>query len=270
MRILKQGTTPTVVFLLVLASDGKTGATGLAVTVKLAKYGGSGSMTSGTTATNSATQIDAVNLPGWYQITLTAVETNTIGDLIIRATATGADQTDRLCVVESADITDMDGEIDAVLTALSAIPTAPLLSSDTRLGNLDAAISSRLPTEGYTGITTAQIDTALTAAHGSGLWQSGGGGGSTGSGITPVNHDTGGVDALRYLAPDLSPVDGGGITAFLKSSYDAGNYSTPLGSTETRSDGRWKAPLMLDAGVVYTIVFYKQGVLQITTVAVTP
>lgn len=120
--------------------------------------------------------------------------------------------------------------------------------------------------------TVAQIDAALTLAHGTGSWQSGsgGGGGSTGSGITPVNHDTGGTDYLRYLAPDLAPVDGGGICAFLKSAYDSGNYATPLGSTETRSDGRWKAPLMLDAGVAYTLVFYKQGVLQATTASVTP
>ena len=144
MRILKQSTAPIITFLLVSSADHVTGLTAATVAVKLSKNGGSG-----TTATNAVTQVDSVNLPGWYALILTATETNTIGDLIIRATATGADQTDRLCVVESADITDMDGEIDAVLTALSAIPTAPLLSSDTRLGNLDAAISSRLPTAGY-------------------------------------------------------------------------------------------------------------------------
>ncbi len=318
MRILKQSTAPIITFLLVSSADHVTGLTGATVTVKLSKNGGSGA-----TATNAVNQVDSVNLPGWYQITLTAGETNTIGDLIIRATATGADQTDRLCVVESADITDMDGEIDAVLTALSAIPTAPLLSSDTRLGNLDAAISSRLPTAGYmappatvtlaasqplyapakaldvaitvnpTAVTVnptltteehtqlmalpmaaaptvAQIDTALTVAHGSGSWKSGSGGGSTGNGITPVNHDTGGVDALRYLTSTGIPVDNGSIVAYLKSSYDAGNLSAPVGSIMTRSDGRWQNPLLLDHGVTYTLLCYKQGVYQATTVEVTP
>ena len=105
----------------------------------------------------------------------------------------------------------------------------------------------------------------LTADHGAGLWQTGGG-----SGVVPVNHNTGGVDALRYLAPDSSPVADGGISAFLKSAYDSGDYSTPLGSTTTRSDGRWQAPLMLNAGVSYTLVFYKIGVWSATTATVTP
>ena len=304
MRVLKQGTTPTIVFLMVGNGDHVTPITGLSPVVTLSKNGASG-----TTATNNpATQVDATNHPGWYKIALTTTETNTIGDLILHATGTGADPSDRLCVVESADISDLDGEIDAILSAVAAVPTTPLLAADTRLNNLDAAVSSRLPTSGYTAPpgtvtlaasqpnyapaktgdamtltaaydaaktaapTTAQIDTALTAAHGAGSWQSGsgGGGGTTGTGITPVNHDTGGTDALRYLAPDSSPVDGGGIVAFLKSSYDAGNFALPLGSTETRSDGRWKAPLMLDAGVVHTIAFYKQGALSITTIEITP
>jgi hypothetical protein len=44
-------------------------------------------------------------------------------------------------------------------TSVNAIPTNPLLTSDTRLNNLDAAVSSRLATSGY----TAPDNTAITA-----------------------------------------------------------------------------------------------------------
>ena len=44
-------------------------------------------------------------------------------------------------------------------TSVNAIPTNPLLTSDTRLDNLDAAVSSRLATSGY----TAPDNTAITA-----------------------------------------------------------------------------------------------------------
>ena len=364
MRVVKQSTAPVVTFLMVSSTDHFTGATGLTVTVKLSKNGGAGA-----TSTNAAAAVDAANLPGWYQLILTATETNTVGDIIVRATASGADQADRLLVVESATTSDLNTLATGINAKTTNLPAAPAAVSDIPAaatvaeavwvagsrtlsafgftvtaatvsdktgyslaptqtcnitGNLIGSVSSVTGAVGsvtgnvggsvasvtgavnsvtgavtlaasqpnYTPAktgdamtltaaydaaktaapTTAQIDTALTATHGSGSWQtgSGGGGGSTGTGSTPVNHDTGGTDALRYLAPGSSPVDGGGIVAFLKSSYDAGNFALPLGSTETRSDGRWKAPLMLDAGVVYTIAFYKQGALSITTIEITP
>ena len=171
-----------------------TGMNGLAPAVKLSKSGGTGAI-----ATGAITIVDAVNNPGWYQITLSTTETNTLGDLILSATATGADPADRLLVVELATLSNVDTEVDAIKqktdnlpaspaatgaamtltsaydsaktaasqTSVSAIPTAPLLVSDARLDNLDAPISSRNAT---TPPTVIQIDAQLTGAHGTGSW----------------------------------------------------------------------------------------------------
>ncbi len=203
MRVIEQQTTPTLLFLLVASTDHFTPLTGLgsAPVVTLSKNGGAFAA-----ATNTVSEVGN----GWYKIILTAAETYSAGvtgwDLALHATGTGADPTDRLVVVELATVSNIDTEVDAIQTALAAVPTTPLLAADTRLNNLDAAVSSRLPTSGYTAPpgtvtlaasqpnyapaktgdamnltaaydaaktaapTTAQIDTALTAAHGSGSW----------------------------------------------------------------------------------------------------
>lgn len=76
------GTTPTIVFLLVSSIDGKTAITGAAPTVTISKAGGAFAAT-----TNPAAEISS----GFYKVTLTALETGTIGALAILATATSAD-----------------------------------------------------------------------------------------------------------------------------------------------------------------------------------
>lgn len=79
---ITSGTTPTIVFLMVSASDDKTAATGLTPTVTLSKAGGAFAA-----AANSPAEISS----GFYKITLTAGETGSVGALAILATATGAD-----------------------------------------------------------------------------------------------------------------------------------------------------------------------------------
>ncbi len=80
---ITSGTTPKVPILLVSTADDKTAVTGAALTVQLSKNGGAFAA-----ATNAAAEIGS----GWYVVTLTATETNTVGPLILRATATGADE----------------------------------------------------------------------------------------------------------------------------------------------------------------------------------
>lgn len=84
-----------------------------------------------------------------------------------------------------------------------------------------------------------------------------GGGGGTGDGDTEVDHDTGGTDNLRYTVSG-SGVDNATVRAYLTADYEAGTY-TARGRTVTRSDGRWVAPLFLNSGLEYTIVFEKPG-----------
>ena len=116
MRVLNNGDTAEINFLLVLASDGKTGAPGLAATVLIKKSGGTF-----VAAANSATSTGY----GWYTLNLSAAETNTNGDLIVHASGPGTDQTDRLFAVEAATLTTLDTEVDTVQIAVSAIPITP-------------------------------------------------------------------------------------------------------------------------------------------------
>jgi hypothetical protein len=93
--------------------------------------------------------------------------------------------------------------------------------------------------------------------------------GGTGSGDTAIDHDgAAGVivdgvaattDCMRFLV-GASGADDVEIVAFLKADYDAGLRATAnrQGTTATGTDGRWVAPLMLDAGT-YRILGNKDG-----------
>jgi hypothetical protein len=80
---ITSGTTPTIVILLVSTADDKTAITGVTPTVTLSKAGAAFAA-----ATNAPSEIAS----GFWKIALTATETNTAGALIVRATATGADE----------------------------------------------------------------------------------------------------------------------------------------------------------------------------------
>ena len=55
--------------------------------------------------------------------------------------------------------------------SVQAIPTNPVLTTDSRLDHLDADVSSRLATSAYIAPpSTADIDNALSGSHGSGSW----------------------------------------------------------------------------------------------------
>lgn len=104
--IINQGTIPTVVFLLVDATDDETAETGLSPTVQISKNGGSFA-----TVTNSVSEI----ANGWYKVALTATETNTVGPLIVRATGTGADEWRD--VHQVVDFADFQADVSALATA---------------------------------------------------------------------------------------------------------------------------------------------------------
>ena len=84
-------------FLMVLASDHVTGATGKTVTVTLSKAGGAFAAAVGT-----VTEIGN----GWYSIRLTAADTDTPGDLAFHCTATACDDTDFVDQVLESDATN--------------------------------------------------------------------------------------------------------------------------------------------------------------------
>lgn len=86
----------------------------------------------------------------------------------------------------------------------------------------------------------------------------GGGGGGTGDGDTPVDQNTGGVDARRVLLPGGAGADNVRIVAYLKSEYVLGDR-TRRGTTYTGPDGRWLDPLNLNQGVEYILLYQIPG-----------
>jgi hypothetical protein len=110
--LIQNGTTPTILFLMVDATDGETAELGLSPTVEISKNGGAFAAT-----TNSAVEIS----DGWYAVTLTADETDTDGVLAIRATAAGAD--------EWRDYHQVYSNLSAIVTGASVTVTGPVLES---------------------------------------------------------------------------------------------------------------------------------------------
>lgn len=116
MRNLKQSTATNVMVLMVDATDHVTGETGLTLTVTASKDGAA-------FAPISPTVTERGN--GWYNLALTTAHTDTLGDLALHVTGTGADPADLLCRVVA--------------------------------GSLDADVSTRLATAGYTAPDNVSI-----------------------------------------------------------------------------------------------------------------
>lgn len=77
----------------------------------------------------------------------------------------------------------------------------------------------------------------------------------TGDGDVAVNHNYGGDDELQILDDDDEPIDNAKIDAYLATDT---NLSNVVARTFSGSDGRWIAPLNLDADD-YVLVISKPG-----------
>lgn len=196
--IFKQSTITNYQFFMVDSTDSISGKTGLTPVVTLSKDGAAFGAAAGA--------ITEVGL-GWYNVALTIVDTGTLGSLTLHATATGADPCDppvnQVCLdLPGATVSSVTGNVAGsvasvvgnvggnvvgsvasvtagVTLAASAVQAIwnALTSALTTTGsigkllvtNVDAAISSRLATSGYTvpptaaAIATAVWD-ALTSA----------------------------------------------------------------------------------------------------------
>jgi hypothetical protein len=132
MRLLKQSTAVNVMVFMTDSADHIAGKAGLTLTITLSKDGGA-------FAAITPTVTDRGN--GWYNLALTASHTDTLGDICIHITSTGADPSDLKMLVVAFDA-----------------------NSATNLGltNLDGTVSSRLATAGYTAPDNASI-TAIKA-----------------------------------------------------------------------------------------------------------
>jgi hypothetical protein len=91
--MLKQSTARNLMVFLTDSTDHVTGKTGATLTISLSKNGAA-------FASISPTVTERGN--GWYNVALTTGNTDTLGDLVLRATASGADPIDlREQVVEA-------------------------------------------------------------------------------------------------------------------------------------------------------------------------
>jgi hypothetical protein len=153
------------------------------------------------------------------------------------------------------------------MLALTKSKTDLIATNDADSGNAQtaqtqmAAIAGKMPAGAVAGAadvpTAAQnaaaIDDQLSNTHGSGAW---GGSGGAGDGNIPVNHNTGGTDALRVVAGGVG-IEGCTIRAYIKADYDAG-LRVVKAEAATGDDGRWIEDMMLSAGT-YTLTFSAPG-----------
>lgn len=195
MQLLKQSSTAkALVFFLYSSTDHVSGLTGASPTVKLGKNGGTGASPSGT-----VTEIDSTNLPGFYKVAGNATDTNTLGALVLSATASGADQaTMAFCVVA------FDPDVASNL-GLSALPTTAAGAS----GGLPLGVDSSgrvdvLKING-TSQTARDIGASVLLSSGTGTGQL-----SITSGIAAVNTTQFAGSAVVATTGKLWCLDGSG------------------------------------------------------------
>lgn len=74
-----------------------------------------------------------------------------------------------------------------------------------------------------------------------------------------VDHNYGGIDALRVLTLSGAPIPDTVIRAYTKPDFDAGRTDLALLVGSTDFDGRWLAPFFLTPGMTYVLVFENYG-----------
>lgn len=121
MRLLKQSTQRDIYVLMTDSTNPRAGLAGLTLTITAGKNGANDSSISPTVTDRG---------DGVYAITLTTSHTDTIGDLWLHITATGANTEDVFCQV----VTALPGESDSNITAIKAktdnLPSDPADASD--------------------------------------------------------------------------------------------------------------------------------------------
>jgi len=158
MRHIEQDDERTIYILMVDVTDHITGLAGLTLAFTLAKDG---------EAASAETPVYVDRGSGVYAVTLTSAMTDTIGDLWLHVTATGADPLDVFLEVveppiDPADIADIQSRLPAALISgridatVGAMQSGVVTSSAVATGAIDAdALASDAVTEIQTGLATA-------------------------------------------------------------------------------------------------------------------
>ena len=168
MRRLPQSTSRVVMLKVFLTSDHVTAATGKTVAITISKNGGAfGNPNAGAT---NATEVSN----GWYKVTLDTTDTNTIGDLVVRGTATACDDSEQVMEVVSATTggaSNLDVASSTLATAANLATVAGYL--DTEVAAILAAVDTEVATivtqtgaaaiRTALGLASANLDTQLDA-----------------------------------------------------------------------------------------------------------
>lgn len=151
---ITQSTAYKIMFLLVDETDDETPETGKSPTVTISKNGGAFAST-----TNSAAELSG----GWYAVTLTTTETNTLGELVVEASDTGTDVYRTIYQVLAAPSTSIiitqaqhDAIADNVLRRLASNVEA---SSDGDTPGQKSLLGVILKITGRTRIAAAKMET---------------------------------------------------------------------------------------------------------------
>lgn len=160
MRKIKQSTTKNVMVFMTDSADHISGKTGLTLTITASKDGA---------AFASITPTVTDRGSGFYNLALTTTHTNTLGDLALHITGTGADPTDLVLLVE-AGATDADvssrmaaytqptGFLAATFPTTVASPTNITAGTVTTVsGNVNGSVGS------VTGLTAANLDATISS-----------------------------------------------------------------------------------------------------------
>jgi hypothetical protein len=152
VRSIKQSAAANVMLFVTDSADHISGKTGLTLTVTASKDGAA-------FASISPTVTERAN--GWYNVALTTSHTDTLGDLVIRATASGADPAERLLDVVAYD------PADAADLGLSAL-TAGVMDT----GTAQAGAASTITLKSATSITL-DSNSVIMLTGGTGAGQTG-------------------------------------------------------------------------------------------------
>lgn len=153
MRLIKQSTAYNLMVLMIDSSDHITGKTGLTLTITAAKNGGTfGSITP------TVTELSY----GWYKIELSTSHTDTLGDLAIHLSGTGADPQDVAIQVRAATTDDL---------VRSTVPANPLDVSATGEAGLD--FNNVKAATGATTLTNITVPVVTSVTNDIGITQTG-------------------------------------------------------------------------------------------------
>ena len=265
MRVLLQATARTITVFMTDSSDHITGKTSLTLTITASKNGA-------TFSSISPTVTELAN--GWYALSLTTSHTDTLGDLALHITATGADPADLLMQVVAYNFAD------SVRLGLTALPNATagantgLAVVGTQIPNATAGANGGLPTcdanaavKVQAGTGTGQLDFTSGVVKAN-VTQYGGTNGTFTSGRPEVNttHIAGSSVSTSSAQIGVNVVNAGG-TAWNSGAITRSTLAAETGLQTVRSNTAQagaSTSVTLDASASATDNYYKYSLIYLT------